>query len=417
MTYIRKREIMDSTTYVLPSPQSSRPLPVDPQQRPSPHSLRPSSPAQPAPGPSLPSISRSPSPPHPGGGSDDDNNNTPSRSPSAAPRAAPMKEPAAPLKKSRAPPPKQRQRKKKTKEPKVTLGRNPTRGQMEEGAKKRIPLLSNYERALVKADEKNKRKGKVAAMPLDQQAEVSKFMQETGLGLDECLWQVETPTAPPPEPRWPYELGKPLEKPSLAYLHIGFMDPSVVNQQQIQLAPEKTLVEVYNFLDKQTFKDFILIPYNFNFHWILIIIEPERSHVTVFDSLRKDPVEYQDMQDMLGLTYKGPFKEKLTWNTDFPEPRNNPCDYYIYEHMHSFMGPKGLKMTLHNFKMLNIQQGLLKEERVVAICEGLVGFLTDEVVNPKVEFYYDGQLDTPISNTSTRRFKSEIRVSSHSMTN
>lgn len=106
---------------------------------------------------------------------------------------------------------------------------------MEEGAKKRIPLLSNYERALVKADEKDKRKGKssssgpvpdlshlskkdaqrVKAMPLDQQANVLKFMEETGLGLDECIGQVETPTAPPPEPRWPYELGKPLVKPSL----------------------------------------------------------------------------------------------------------------------------------------------------------------------------------------------------------
>nr|TKW03610.1 hypothetical protein SEVIR_7G052600v2 [Setaria viridis] len=70
---------------------------------------------------------------------------------------------------------------------------------MEEGAKKRIPLLSNYERALVKADEKDKRKGKssssgpvpdlshlskkdaqrVKAMPLDQQANVLKFMEET----------------------------------------------------------------------------------------------------------------------------------------------------------------------------------------------------------------------------------------------
>ena len=57
--------------------------------------------------------------------------------------------------------------------------------------------------------------------------------------------------------------------------------------------------------------------------------------------------------------------------------------------------------------MLNIQQGLLKEERVAAICEiceGLIGFLMDEVVNPKGEFYYDGrQLDTPLSNTTTGR--------------
>jgi len=52
--------------------------------------------------------------------------------------------------------------------------------------------------------------------------------------------------------------------------------------------------------------------------------------------------------------------------------------------------------------MLNIQQGLLKEERVAAICEGLIGFIMDEVVNPRGEFYYAGrQLDTPLSNTTT----------------
>nr|TKW30761.1 hypothetical protein SEVIR_2G059301v2 [Setaria viridis] len=107
-------------------------------------------------------------------------------------------------------------------------------------------------------------------------------------------------------------------------------------------------------------------------------------------------------------THKGPFKENLTWNTDFPclrqEPGNNLCGYYICEHMHSFLGPKGPKMTPHNFKMLNIQQGLLKEERVAAICEGLIGFIMDEVVNPTGEFYYDGrQLDTPLSNTTTGR--------------
>ena len=40
-----------------------------------------------------------------------------------------------------------------------------------------------------------------------------------------------------------------------------------------------------------------------SFHWILIIIEPDRSHayVTIFDSLRKPPAEYQEIQDMLNL--------------------------------------------------------------------------------------------------------------------
>ena len=36
-------------------------------------------------------------------------------------------------------------------------------------------------------------------------------------------------------------------------------------------------------------------------HWILIIINIDRSHVTVFDSLRIDPKEYQDVQHTLDM--------------------------------------------------------------------------------------------------------------------
>lgn len=38
-----------------------------------------------------------------------------------------------------------------------------------------------------------------------------------------------------------------------------------------------------------------------SFDWILVIIQPDRSHVTIFDSLRRPPKYYQDMQDTLGL--------------------------------------------------------------------------------------------------------------------
>nr|TKW03443.1 hypothetical protein SEVIR_7G023800v2 [Setaria viridis] len=352
-----------------------------------------------------------------------------------------LKEPAPPLKKSRAPPPKQRQRKKKTKEPEVTRKERweamshveqwaeiqreasewfkkqakekkaremepPPVSQrdlnffikMEEGAKKRIPLLSNYERALVKAHEKDKRKGKssssgpipdlshlskkdaqrVKAMPLDQQANVLKLMEETGLGLDECIGQVrKLSTKMYAFHQW-YMMASADSREMIgmkvklihfhgegekvlwldfkdiyevyhhdaldvslisawtchreAYLHVGFMDPSVVNQQQIQLVPEKTFAEVYNFLDKQTFKDFILLLYNFKSGGVPRSARHARLVIIL--------------------------------------------DLYLYA----------------------------KEERVAAICEGLIGFIMDEVVNPKGEFYYDGrQLDTLISNTTTGR--------------
>nr|TKW31693.1 hypothetical protein SEVIR_2G122200v2 [Setaria viridis] len=159
------------------------------------------------------------------------------------------------------------------------------------------------------------------------------------------------------------------------------------------------LLVVYNSLDRQKLKDHILLPYNFNSHWILIIIDIDRSHVTVFDSLRTDPKEYQDVQETLDIAWRefirvdrsSQFKEKLTWRTDFPclrqEPGNdNLCGYYVCQHMHNLLGPKTIKATEHEFKMWNIQWGLLKKERVAAICEGLIGFLVDEVVNSQGDF-------------------------------
>ncbi|XP_022679492.1 uncharacterized protein LOC111256202 [Setaria italica] len=175
------------------------------------------------------------------------------------------------------------------------------------------------------------------------------------------------------------------------------------------------LLAIYNSLDRQKLKDHILHPYNFKSHWILIIINIDRSHVTIFDSLSRDPKEYQDVQHKLDIARRefirvkryGQFKEKLTWRTDFlclrQEPGNdNLCGNYVCEHMQNLLGPKTSKATEHEFKMWNIQLGLLKKERVAAICEGLIGFLVDEVVNPKGDFHYDGRkLDAP--STSMRR--------------
>ena len=36
----------------------------------------------------------------------------------------------------------------------------------------------------------------------------------------------------------------------------------------------------------------------YRFHWILLIISIDNSNINVYDSLRKDPSEYQDLQDV-----------------------------------------------------------------------------------------------------------------------
>nr|TKW32128.1 hypothetical protein SEVIR_2G149300v2 [Setaria viridis] len=169
--------------------------------------------------------------------------------------------------------------------------------------------------------------------------------------------------------------------------------------------PKKILEVVYNFLDKQNYKEYILLPYKHNFHWILLIIMIDRSHVVVFDLLRKPPKEYQDIQDMLNSIYfpvRMKFahflysKTQIFHNLFFPlnclrhEQGNNLCGYYVCEHMHSFVHGNG-------------PSSLLEKEGILAICEGLVRLLVDEVIHPAGEFSYDGHSIAAPSNTTMGR--------------
>nr|TKW31541.1 hypothetical protein SEVIR_2G112400v2 [Setaria viridis] len=167
------------------------------------------------------------------------------------------------------------------------------------------------------------------------------------------------------------------------------MDPTLVNQKQIHDQPNSTLDAICKFLDQQKYKQYILLPYKFNYHWILLIIMIDQSNIIVFDSLRKPKDEYQDIQDMFNFAWKrfhkyhrGDFKEKLTFSTTFPFPRqeqgNNLCGYYVCEHIHHFVRDKVLSDAI-----TWIRKEFLEKERLLAIQEALIGFLVDEVINPK----------------------------------
>jgi len=43
--------------------------------------------------------------------------------------------------------------------------------------------------------------------------------------------------------------------------------------------------------------------YPCSFHWILIVLNPDRGVVNVFDSLRKPQKEYQEIIDMFTRSY------------------------------------------------------------------------------------------------------------------
>ncbi|CAO1940297.1 unnamed protein product, partial [Urochloa humidicola] len=184
---------------------------------------------------------------------------------------------------------------------------------------------------------------------------------------------------------------------------VGFMDPSKINEDRILSDPEAVYQSIMKYMDTYHFMDTILLPFNFTFHWILVILSPDRGSVTVFDSLRKPEKEYQFLIDIFARAWdefrtkhRGITHEKLKWNTKFPclrqGPGNNLCGYYVCEYMHSW----GCKLvTMHDVRMQTLKETVLEQPRIDAISEQLIGFILDEIVNPKGEFHYHESKDIP----------------------
>ncbi|CAN6373012.1 unnamed protein product, partial [Urochloa humidicola] len=76
------------------------------------------------------------------------------------------------------------------------------------------------------------------------------------------------------------------------------MDPSKIKETRILCDPDAVYESLIKSMDKQHFMDSILLPFNFSFHWILIILSPDRGSVTVFDSLSKPKEEYHFIIDL-----------------------------------------------------------------------------------------------------------------------
>ncbi|CAN6374334.1 unnamed protein product [Urochloa humidicola] len=107
--------------------------------------------------------------------------------------------------------------------------------------------------------------------------------------------------------------------------YVGFMDPAKINADMILTDLEGTYENLFKFVDKQNYMDSILLPYNFGFHWILIVLSPDRGVVNVFDSLNKPQKLYQDIIEMftrmwneIHAKHPGFVYEKLVWHSEFP---------------------------------------------------------------------------------------------------
>nr|TKW02918.1 hypothetical protein SEVIR_7G030900v2 [Setaria viridis] len=175
------------------------------------------------------------------------------------------------------------------------------------------------------------------------------------------------------------------------YYDIGFMDPNIINESTLRDISNQTLKNIYKFLGSQHYKKYILLPYYFNFHWLLLVIIVDRSKVYVMDSLRKPRDQYKNLIDIMNKAWARfrrhhtcEFKEELDFKPKFPicvefphlNLGNNLGGYYICEFIHGFMR--------------DMKEALLETEKIRAIQEQFSGFLLDEVVNPAGEFHNDG---------------------------
>ncbi|XP_039771125.1 uncharacterized protein LOC120639184 isoform X2 [Panicum virgatum] len=186
--------------------------------------------------------------------------------------------------------------------------------------------------------------------------------------------------------------------------NIGFIDPHVVKEESVRKWPNRTKNIIFTAMDRQHACTFILLPYNFDFHWILISIEIDRSRVVVFDSLRRPKEDYQSLIDILQSAWArfihnhigvATPPSDLYIKTDFPcfrqKQETNLCSYYVCEHIQDFCSSTK-RMTQQQFDIWCMKEDLIKPERIRAIQESLCGFLLDEVINRKGEFYSDQRI-------------------------
>ncbi|XP_066162627.1 uncharacterized protein [Oryza sativa Japonica Group] len=68
----------------------------------------------------------------------------------------------------------------------------------------------------------------------------------------------------------------------------GFIDPRKINTEMIDNYEKDTEDNLVHLLTQQHFKTFILLPYNTEFHWVLLFFDLDACRVTVYDSMNKE---------------------------------------------------------------------------------------------------------------------------------
>ncbi|KAL6838619.1 hypothetical protein ACP4OV_031576 [Aristida adscensionis] len=157
---------------------------------------------------------------------------------------------------------------------------------------------------------------------------------------------------------------------------VGFIDPNIVHEESVPQWPDVTADNIYKALHRQHTSKYILFPYNFGFHWVLLAIHVEVGRVVVYDSRRNPLSSYQGCINLLQQAWAR-FQKKHPGVSDPPGPLQFKTDFPIRCKKDELIEPARLK----------------------AIQEELCGFLLDEVIDPKGEYHPSCSLHQINANT------------------
>nr|ABA96812.2 transposon protein, putative, CACTA, En/Spm sub-class [Oryza sativa Japonica Group] len=190
----------------------------------------------------------------------------------------------------------------------------------------------------------------------------------------------------------------------------GFIDPRRVNVAMLDQYPQETEDNLVHLLNAQHYKTFILLPYNTEFHWVFLLFDLSAYTVNVYDSMDKKESTFDKVFELIDRAWyrfrhlvRGNWRERLRQRFKFPcakqKQGTNLCGYYVCEYCHCLADQI---ITTRELDFIRMRDNLTThKEFIAAVQEQLMGFINEEILDPKGEFYYDG-------NTIHRSLASEL---------
>nr|CAE04658.2 OSJNBa0061G20.14 [Oryza sativa Japonica Group] len=196
----------------------------------------------------------------------------------------------------------------------------------------------------------------------------------------------------------------------------GIIDPRKVNVAMLDQYPQATEDNLVHLLKAQHYKTFILLPYNTEFHWVLLLFDLSACTVNVYDSIDKKESTFDKVFELIDRAWyrfrhlvRGNWRERLRRKFKFPcakqKQGTNLCGYYVCEYCHCLVD---LIITTRELDFIRMRDNLTThKEFIAAVQEQLMGFINEQILDPTGEFYYDG-------NTIHRSLASELATTTTS---